>query len=136
MNTTATNAALKGVNKGRIVEYTLEQFIKDASEYVKAIKERRMINSIGSVSKSGMSRTLKFLSCESSERGYYYRNYFTFFKANGFSPVKDSDYFRVNGCGMDMVFHTNYSIIHNLEQFGIITKEECDKLAQMTPITI
>jgi hypothetical protein len=43
--------------------YSVDQFYKDAERYVKAIKEGRVICSIGSVSRSGMSRTIKFLEC-------------------------------------------------------------------------
>lgn len=117
--------------------YSVEQFVNDANRYVKAIKEGRMINSIGKVSSSGMSRTIKFLSCEGSKNRYNYRNYFAFFRILGYSPEnKMSHYFRIGGCGMDMIFNTNYNNIRLLHRLGFITKKECDKLAQMTPTTI
>lgn len=119
--------------------YSIERFIDDAQCYIKAIKDRRMINSIGSVASSGMSRTMKFLSCEpiTHDKTFYYRNYFQFFRALGFKEAdKHSHYFRIHGCGMDMVFYTNYRNIHNLHRLGMITKEECEKLAQATPQTI
>lgn len=119
--------------------YENERFFNDAKAYIKAIKEGRMINSIGSVSKSGMSRTIKFLSCQKGNQrnSFYYRNYFAFFKALGYSPANDYDhYFRISGCGMDMIFHTNYTIIHRLQRLGFLSKKECSKLAQMTPSTI
>ena len=96
-----------------------------------------MINSIDSVSSSGMSRTIKFLSCEKSKTNFYYRNYFGFFLALGYTPKNDrSNYFRISGCGMDMIFHTNYTIIHRLTRLGFLTKKECSILAQKTPSTI
>lgn len=112
------------------------QFVNNALAYIKAIRDRRMLCVIESVSASGMSRVMKFHSCEmprNKQEKAWYRNYFAFFKAMGFTPAKNSDGFRINGCGMDMVFHTNYTIIHDLHRLGFITKEECDKLAQETP---
>ena len=46
------------------------------------------------------------------------------------------DYFTIGGCGMDMIFHTNYTIIHRLYKLGFMTKKECEKLCQMTPSII
>ena len=116
--------------------YNAEQSLKDAERYIKAIKERRMICNIISVSNSGMSRNLKFLSCEKSkhDKEYWYSNYFAFFKALGYTEAKEG--FRVNGCGMDMVFHTNYTNIHSLKNIGLISDKECRILAQMTPTVI
>lgn len=128
---------IKSLNK--VSYYDIERFVEDAKAYIKAIKDKRMINSIGSVSSSGMSRTIKFLSCEKSKynKDHYYRNYFAFFKALGYSEANKNDhYFRINGCGMDMIFHTNYSIVHNLTRLGFLTKKECESLAQDTPQTI
>ena len=118
--------------------YSEEAFINDAEAYIFAIKQNRMINVIGSVSASGMSRTLKFTSCEKNKNtdGYFQRSYFSLFRALGFTPVKQSDYFRVSGCGMDMIFATHYDIIHQLTQIGLINDEECQKLCQLTPKTI
>ena len=120
--------------------YTYDQFISDAQRYIKAIKQNRMICSIDSVSKSGMSRTIKFLSCEKSnynKNQFNYLNYFAFFRILGYSPAsKYGDYFRIFGCGMDMIFDTNYTNIHRLHRLGFISKKECDSLAQQTPIII
>jgi hypothetical protein len=128
---------LKNISK-KLNFYSEEAFISDATAYISAIKENRMINVIGSVSASGMSRTLKFTSCEKNEttNQHYQRNYFSLFRALGFTPVKRSDYFRVSGCGMDMIFATHYDIIHQLKRIGLISDEECEKLCQRTPSTI
>jgi phosphoribosylaminoimidazole (AIR) synthetase len=117
----------------KMTHYNSEQFLKDSEQYVKAIKERRMICNIISVSNSGMSRNIKFLSCEKSkhDKSFWYSNYFSFFKALGHTESKEG--FRINGCGMDMIFHTNYCIIHNLKSIGLINQKECTLLAQMTP---
>ena len=128
---------LKGINN--VSFYGIERFIDDGIRYIKAIKEGRMINNIEKVSASGMSRTMKFLSCEKGKNNgeYYYCNYFAFFKSLGFQVVGDrSHYFRIHGCGMDMVFHTNYTNIHVLHRLGFLNKKECDHLAQQTPTTI
>lgn len=115
----------------------IDDFINNAERYIKAIKEGRMINCIGSVSGSGMSRTIKFLECQKVEAGKYsYYNFYLFFKLTGHTAVSNSDFFRVNGCGMDMIFHTNYSIIHNLCELGFVNKKQCAVLCQMTPTTI
>lgn len=115
----------------------VNDFINNAFRYIKAIKQGRVINSIGSVSSSGMSRTIKFLECSGSiKSGFRYYNFYLLFKILGFNSVKDSDYFRVNGCGMDMIFHTNYTIIHQLCSLGFTTKKECAHLAQQPPTTI
>ena len=62
---------------------------------------------------------------------YRFYNFYGFFNALGYT--KSGNGFRVNGCGMDMVFNTNYVIIHKLHHLGFITKKECDILAQKTP---
>lgn len=130
-------AILKAIEKESY--YSVEQLISDGQQYIKAIQDGRMINSIGSVSTSGMSRTIKFLSAErnTKTRKYYYRQYWVFFKVLGYSPARNSnDYFSVSGCGMDMIFHTNYSIIHKLTNLGFLSKKQCSILAQQTPTTI
>jgi hypothetical protein len=133
-----TAEIIKNIKKNAC--YSEEAFISDANAYINAIRENRMINVIGSVSASGMSRTLKFTSCEKATDGYYapfyQRNYFSLFQALGYNAVKSSGYFRVHGCGMDMIFNTNYNIMHDFKRIGLISKEECEVLAQKTPNTI
>lgn len=117
----------------KVSHYDLDNFIQDAKNYINAIRTGRMLCIIESVSKSGMSRVIKFHSCEKGKNRYWYRQYRAFFIVLGYSEVKNSDGFRINGCGMDMVFHTNYTIIHNLYRLGLLSKSECEKLAQETP---
>lgn len=118
--------------------YTPENFIKDANQYIEAIQEDRMLCNIPSVSSSGMSRVIKFSSCEknSIRKTYWYSNYYAFFLAMGYKEDKNHDGFRIHGCGMDMVFHTNYSIIHKLHNLGFFNRKRCDVLAQKTPVKI
>lgn len=118
--------------------YSIERFIEDAKAYVKAIEQNRMICIIGSVAASGMSRTIKFASAEKSVNNksvpYYHRNYYGFFKALGYKHAKNQDgYFTISGCGMDMIFHTNYCIIRRLQSVGVLNKEKASRLEQKTP---
>ena len=107
-----------------------ESFLNCAKDYISAIRQKRMICIIKSVSKSGMSRVLKFHSFEKP----YIRNYYSLFIALGYKKVDNG--FRVSGCGMDVIFHTNYTIIHRLHLLGLISKKERDLLAQRTPTNI
>lgn len=112
-----------------------KDFIDHGMRYIKAIKDRRMICSIGKVSASGMSRTIKFMECSKGRDRYNYLNFFAFFRMLGYNPDRDG-YTRIHGCGMDMIFHTNYTIIHKLCRLGFISKKQCAELAQNTPYTI
>ena len=120
--------------------YSIEDFIKDAQTYIDAIKTRRINCIIRSVSRSGMYRNIKFFSIEKSnhqKKQFYTRNYFAFFIALGYNLAdKYSDDFKIGGCGMDMIFYTNYTIIHKLHRLGFIDKKTCEKLAQATPTVI
>ncbi len=118
--------------------YSRENFISDVKSYIKAIKEGRMINNIHSVSGSGMSRVISFHSCEKNNRtkSFYYRQYVSLFRALGYSKGNNDYNFRISGCGMDMIFHTNYTNIHVFKRLGFLTDVECSKLCQMTPTTI
>ena len=113
--------------------YNEDLIIRDAKRWIKATKDQRMLCVIKHVSKSGMSRDMVFL--EGRERGF--RNFFSFMRELGFKPTDNySNSFRISGCGMDMVFHTNYTIIHRLHKLGFINKKQCEELAQMTPQTV
>lgn len=114
--------------------YNSESFIENGMRYIKAIKQRRMICNIGSVSKSGMSRTIKFMECRkiSGRNEYSYLNFYSLFDMMGYNP-DIGGYSRITGCGMDMIFYTNYQIIHRLHKIGFINRKQCDILAQNTP---
>lgn len=113
--------------------YTIEHFISDAKQYIKATKERRMICIIKSVSNTGMSRNLKFLSAEGKKGSFYHRQYVNLFIALGYKEVQNTGTFKIVGCGMDMVFATNYNIIFDLKRLGFINDIQCKLLAQITP---
>ena len=117
--------------------YSVEQFINDGKRYIKAIKDRRMLCIITSVSRSGMSRRMKFIAPEKSKYNgqYSYLNFYAFLKALGYS-FNDDFAFYVGGTGMDMVFATNYNIIHKLGRLGFLNKQQVETLAQYTPATV
>lgn len=128
----------KSLSKVNNDYYTTESFLDDAKKYIQAVKEGRMLCVIESVSNSGMSRNLKFNSCEKNQnsKNHYYRNYTLLFTALGFTRVKDSYSFRIGGCGMDMIFHTNYTIIRKFLNLGIINEKQAKALEQMTPTNL
>jgi len=123
-------------NLKKLNYYSAEQLAGDILTYIKAISERRMINVIKSVSSSGMRRVIKFTSCEGKKGNFYQRQYYSLFIAMGYAYDKNKDGFIISGCGMDMIFHTNYSLIHDFKRLGFITEDQCKKLAQETPNTI
>lgn len=124
-------------NLKKLNYYDANQFIKDAKAYIKAIKERRMLCVIKSVSNTGMSRVIKFSAPQKSNDGkFYYRQFNCLFITLGYTQAKNQDGFRISGCGMDMIFHTNYCIIHDLFRLGLLTEEEKRTLAQETPVCL
>ena len=145
MNTSATYSAqeiLQNVNSNKELQknfkklylFTSAEFIQNAERYIKASKENRIFCIIHSVSKSGMSRKLSFYESTFSKEGKGgFLNFTALFIALGYSDRNKNGEFTVNGCGMDMVFHTHYSIIRNLYNLGMLTKEECEILEQNTP---
>jgi hypothetical protein len=132
INIAASREIMKYINSDNY--YTIDNFIKDAESYLYAIKTSSMLCVILSVSASGMSRVLNFKSVKKSGYRYNFRNYSSFFKALGYCEVNNG--FRISGAGMNMVFYTNYTIIHKLYRLGFIDKNTCDVLEQNTPITL
>jgi len=110
--------------------YTKECFIEDVKCYLKAVKSGRILYTVTSVSRSGMSRNILIKSFEGTMRKGSYRTYYNFLKILGFRFVNNSDSIRVSGCGMNMLFATNYNIIHKLHKLGFIGKHQCEILAQ------
>ncbi len=135
---TAKILADKSVSKeiAKINYYSVDQFISDGFKYLSAVRQGRMMCLIHSVSQSGMSRTMSFYSCEkhSREKGRFsYRQYSCIFLSFGYRENKHRSGFSISGCGMNMIFATNYNIIRGFYRLGFITKSECEKLEQMTP---
>lgn len=135
-NVNNSKELVKKINS--ISYYSVEDFCKDAERYIKAIRETRMFCQIIGVSKSGMSRTICFKEFnifdqgDNTKRGQIY-NFYCFFESLGYRSSKDRDGFTISGCGMDMVFHTNYTIINRLHSLGFTTKDEYKTLSQRTP---
>ena len=124
---------LKGLKK---VDMPIERFIGDAQTYLRAVKERRISYTVDTVSKSGMSRTLLITSCErwrwDGKIRYYYRQYNTMLQAMGYNVKRGyRDSIKVSGCGMNMLFATNYNIVWSLHRLGFISRKQCDILCQM-----
>ena len=124
---------LNKYNKNNKYPVTPDNFEMNCKRYIKAIKDGRMICSIDKVSASGMSRTLRFVEMAKVGKTHYIYNFYQLFDILGYEKVKQSDYFRIHGCGMDMVFDTNYNMIHKLYHFGLISKKTCSILCQKTP---
>ena len=117
-------------NHRRNEYYCSSEFINDARRYVKAVDDQRMLCVINSVSRMGDSRTMRFLAPEKNPHDKYY-NYLNFnglFVALGYKRSKH-DFFIIGGGGMDMVFHTNDSVLRRFETLGIITKAKRDSLS-------
>ena len=123
----------KGISKLR--NFSNEDFLEHAKDYIKAIKQNRMFCVIDSVSNSGMSRNIHFHSANKEKNRFYFRQYWALFTALGYSKGNTNNNFRISGCGMDMIFATNYNNIHKFKNLGILTDSECRKLCQMTPTT-
>jgi hypothetical protein len=111
--------------------FDVETFIRNSERYIKAIKQGRMFCIIHSVSSSGMSRVIEFAECSGKGTNYNFLNFYGLFNSLGY--MKSGNGFRINGCGMDVVFNTNYCIIHKLHGLGFISSKECALFAQKTP---
>ena len=145
MNTTAQQTRtdiLNNVNSNKELQrnfkklhsFDSEDFIRNAERYIKACQENRIFCIIHSVSRSGMSRKLSFYESTFNEEGRGgFLNFTALFLALGYSDKNKDGKFTINGCGMDIVFDTNYSIIRSLFKLGMLTNEEWEILSQNTP---
>ena len=112
--------------------YTQEDFIRDSNIYIKALKSGRLQYRVTNVSKSGMSRDILISSYEGSMNKGYYRNYTLMLEVLGYKfASKYSSEIKISGCGMNMLFATNYNIIHTFKRIGLINQKSCDVLAQL-----
>jgi len=112
--------------------YTQEDFIKDCNIYIKALKSGRLQYRVTNVSKSGMSRDILISSYEGSMNKGYYRNYTLMLEVLGYKfASKYSSEIKISGCGMNMLFATNYNIIHAFKRIGLINQKSCDVLSQL-----
>ncbi len=109
--------------------YSETDFVNDAKAYIAAVKSGRILYTVTSVSKSGMSRNISVKSFEGKMTEGYYRNYIGFLRALGYK-IDDFGSVKISGCGMNMLFATNHSAIHSLHRMGFMTKKACAVLAQ------
>lgn len=112
--------------------YDQQDFIKDCKTYIAALRAGRVQYRVTHVSQSGCSRNIHIQSFEGKMSGGYYRNYSMMLKVLGFRFDRPYGDIKVGGGGMDMLFATNYDIIHTFKRMGLITKKTCDVLAQKT----
>lgn len=94
-----------------------DQYLKDSSKYYgaeltrikKALLNGRFYAGVKSVSKSGMSRTITL--------AYVYKNKLhTIRDKNILALAGVSENGRIGGCGMDMLFHAQYTLFNNLHR--------------------
>ena len=129
-NINLTNEMIKRIENNEY--YSKENFVSDCKTYIKALKSGRLQYRAISVSSSGMSRDILISSFEGSMTKGYYRNYTNMLKVLGFNfASKYSSEIRVKGCGMNMLFATNYNIIHTFKDINLISKKQCEILSQM-----
>jgi len=81
----------------------------------KAIIKGAIIADVVSVSKSGLSRRIKFYYIKNNKI-VRATNAVSFLLNKGYSHIVNDDGLRVSGCGMDMVFHTLYNCIEYKKQ--------------------
>ena len=111
--------------------YTKEMLLDDIQDYIKALKEGRLQYLVMNVSQSGMNRNILIQSCEQNKtnNNFYFRQYSRMFEMLGYKLDKDYK-IRVSGCGMNMLFATNYYLIQTFKSMNIITDAEANILAQ------
>ena len=111
--------------------YTKEMLLDDIQDYIKALKEGRLQYIVMNVSSNGMNRTIFIQSCEQSKtnNSFYFRQYSRMFEMLNYKLDKDYN-IRVSGCGMNMLFATNYYLIQTFKSMNIISAAEADILAQ------
>ena len=111
--------------------YTKEMLLDDIQDYIKALKDGRLQYLVIKVSPNGMNRNILIQSCEQSKtnNNFYFRQYTRMFEMLGYKLDKDYN-LRVSGCGMNMLFATNYYLIRTFKSMNIISDAEAEILAQ------
>ena len=124
-----TKEVLKRIEKEEY--YSVDDFISDCKTYIKAVKSGRVLYEVTHVSTSGVSRNINIKSYEGKMSQGYYRSYSLMLKVLGYKFAYTYSWdIKVSGCGINMLFATNYNIIHTFERFGFITKKTCVILSQ------
>lgn len=92
----------------------------NAERFIKALKEGRIVCTVKHVSSSGTSRVIavrEMVKLKDVKRYAMYQ-FDWFIQQMGWSEDKQTGATRVNGCGMDMVFHLLYTVCSNLKYYG------------------
>lgn len=89
---------------------------RNAERFIKALKEERILCSVQSVSKSGMSRVIAFREIAKCGKKFTILQFDWFLEQLGYTAKNDG--ISVGGCGMDMIFHTLYSVAGTLKANG------------------
>ena len=110
--------------------YSEESFVKDCKTYIKAVQAGRALFRVTHVSTSGMSRNISITSFEGKMSKGYFRQYASMLEVMGFNLTNRFEV-KVSGCGMDMVWNTNYNIVNMIKSYGIITKKTSAIVSQM-----
>lgn len=110
-----------------------QMFEREAKQYISAIEQGRMICFIHSVSRSGMTR---YMSFKAYAKSFYYKGFNQFISSLLGIKLNKQCKLIVEGCGMDMVFNTNYEVINALQRIGYLSKKRAEKLAQKTPTSV
>ena len=111
--------------------YTKEMLLSDIQDYIKALKDGRLQYLVMNVSQSGMNRNILIQSCEhyKATNKFYFRQYSRMLEMLNYKLDKNY-YVKVSGCGMNMVFATNYYLIQTFKSMNIISESEANILAQ------
>ena len=93
--------------KERFYNDSIKHFYNELTKIKNALLKGKFYISVVKVASSGMSRTLKL--------GYIYKNNFVHIRNEHLLALAGLDKKgRVHGCGMDMLFHAQYTLFHNL----------------------
>lgn len=126
---TLSKEMLKNISKNEY--YSQEDFVKDCKCYIKSLKSGRVQYTVTHVSNSGMSRDIFIQSYEGTMTKGYFRTYFSMLQVLGYKfASKYSSDIKVGGCGMNMLFATNYNICNYFNRMGLITEKEFKTLCQ------
>ena len=111
--------------------YTKEMLLNDIQDYIKALKDGRLQYLVMNVSQSGMNRNILIQSCEQSKtnNSFYFRQYSRMFEMLNYKLDKNYN-IKVVGCGMNMLFATNYYLIQTFKSMNIVSENEANILAQ------
>lgn len=115
-----------------------QRFEREAKQYIRAIEQNRVICFIHSVSHSGMTRRMTFMECKlnTGYAKYSYTKLNQFISVAAGYPLSWNHELIIGGCGMDMVYNTNYTTISVLQRIGYLSKKRAEKLAQLTPTSV